>query len=359
MTAVTADMIERKRQAADAGDVESCVFMGHLYAGDGHGVARDYNKSFYYFNRAAELGSSAGAYWLHGLYRFGEGVAEDPEQALFYLETAAARKYPLACRDLAKHYLHSHDDESHRRALENAREYTAFALAGHDVIDADCGMVLCYPVMLALGLGTERNAKKSYELIYQLAERGFSEAVATLAARQLEATELKMTLMLSNYAFDVSLPEVMAQGPAYMPPEQQDVDKVDRDLETKLYKASVTGNIDEIDRLLQTGASIEKVSGLLHLSPLAAAAGAGRLAAVETLVNRGAQVNAACGPLALTALTQAALHRRIDVVAYLLSKGADVHLRDRSSEAGRAAIDYAREKKDDAIIALLQQHGAD
>lgn len=358
MTAVTADMIERKRQAAEAGDVESCVFMGHLYAGDGHGVARDYNKSFYYFNRAAELGSGAGAYWLHGLYRFGEGVSEDPEQALFYLETAAARKYPLACRDLAKHYLHSHDADSHRRALENAREYTAFALAGHDVIDADCGMVLCYPVMIALGLGADRDAKKAYELIYQLAERGFSEAVATLAARQLQATELKMTLMLSNYVFDAALPDVMAQGPAYVTPEQQDIDKVDRDLETKLYKAAVTGNADEIDRLLLAGASIEKVSGLLHLSPLAGAAGAGRLAAVEKLVNRGAQVNAVCGPLALTALSQAALHRRLDVAAYLLARGADVHQRDRSNETGRTALDYAREKKDEAMIALLMQHGA-
>ncbi len=169
-----------------------------------------------------------------------------------------------------------------------------------------------------------------------------------------------------------------------------------RALDRALYEAAESGDLAEVDQLLQAGANVDAViSG--DGSPLIAAARASRLAVVGRLLDRGANPNMPVegdgSPLIVAAsegstsvvallldrgahvdlivpgdenaLIQASAHGRLDNVKLLVARGADVNARvwveqarERSQGEWRTPLSMARRGRHAAVVAFLLSVGA-
>ena len=126
-----------------------------------------------------------------------------------------------------------------------------------------------------------------------------------------------------------------------------------RQIDEDLIRASASGKVAEIERLLSLGANIEAVA-VKEWTPLTAAAANGRLEAVKTLIEAGAKVDAPA-PGGVMAWELAAIKGHEDVVAYLLQAGADIN----AVGAERLQSDLAtiRQKNFKSVEDLLVRHG--
>ena len=82
------------KKAADEGEVEAQVQMGHMYE-YGYGVKQDDVKAFAYYKIAAEHNSSNANYMLGAMYEDGRGTKQSFDEA--------TRAYKKAC-DLKDDY---------------------------------------------------------------------------------------------------------------------------------------------------------------------------------------------------------------------------------------------------------------
>jgi len=169
-----------------------------------------------------------------------------------------------------------------------------------------------------------------------------------------------------------------------------------RGLDRALYEAAESGDIAEIDGLLQAGADVNcALDG--DGSPLIAAARESRLDIVRHLLDRGADVNMAVpgdgNPLIMAAregaaavvallldrgadidrmvpddenaLIQASGGGHLDVVKLLIARGADVNARawaesarERPRGEWRTPLSMARQGRHDSVVAVLLAAGA-
>ena len=88
-----------------------------------------------------------------------------------------------------------------------------------------------------------------------------------------------------------------------------------------ICEAAKRGDLDEVARLLQEGAGIERKTDD-ESTPLILAASNGHLAVVQFLVQQGADKEAS-NSYGRTPLNYAAIRGRLDVVQYLIQQGAD------------------------------------
>lgn len=75
-------------KAAEAGDVEAQVSVGHHYY-KGEGGENSYSKAFEWFNKAAEAGNTDAMWWLGTLYKDGDGVDKDYDEAVKWFKKAS------------------------------------------------------------------------------------------------------------------------------------------------------------------------------------------------------------------------------------------------------------------------------
>jgi hypothetical protein len=90
--------------------------------------------------------------------------------------------------------------------------------------------------------------------------------------------------------------------------------------------------------------------------PMASAAAQGNIEEVRKLLDRGASPDSWGIDFVSTALTSAAAQGHADVVELLLSKGADPSLRDSK---GMTALQHARERGHEEVAALLLKAGGE
>ncbi len=91
--------------AAEKGSTEAAAKLGRYYASVlNKDKKRDMQKALAWTVKAAEGGDSASQYLLGEYYRKGEGVEKNCEQAVFWLEKAADKKYFDAMNALATLY---------------------------------------------------------------------------------------------------------------------------------------------------------------------------------------------------------------------------------------------------------------
>lgn len=127
---------------------------------------------------------------------------------------------------------------------------------------------------------------------------------------------------------------------------------------TPLMKASMRGDIAEVNKLLAQGtpvderASWDDTGSSEGSTALAAAASHGQTEAVKVLLDNGASVNAQ-SDFGWTALHQAVWSKAVGPVRVLLDAGADPNL---LTSSGKSALDYAPE--DDPVTILLLDKGA-
>lgn len=118
------------------------------------------------------------------------------------------------------------------------------------------------------------------------------------------------------------------------------------------------------ERLIDLGANVNASVSDWWLTLLAWGADAGSADAVELLLKRGAEVNqdAVVGTTALHAVAMGGSSQgKRDPLAYrktaeiLIAYGADIN---RPTEKQRTPLDEALENQNDAVVKVLQQHGA-
>jgi ankyrin repeat protein len=118
------------------------------------------------------------------------------------------------------------------------------------------------------------------------------------------------------------------------------------------------------ERLIELGADVNDSASDWWLTPLSWGADAGSAEAIEILLRHGADVNqdAVVGTTALHAAAMGGSSQgKRDPQAYartaevLVANGADIN---RSTNKGRSPLDDAIESTNDAVVAVLQKHGA-
>ena len=115
-----------------------------------------------------------------------------------------------------------------------------------------------------------------------------------------------------------------------------------------LYNAK-TGNIDQMEKALEHGASIETKSER-GSTALIIATYSRQVEAVEYLCKKGANVNAQDNN-GVTALIHAAYYNIYDVAEILLKYGANKTIKDKY---GKTALDYAKQYEYTRMISLLE-----
>lgn len=131
------------------------------------------------------------------------------------------------------------------------------------------------------------------------------------------------------------------------------------DINNNLFIAAKSGNLNEITRLLNSGANVNSISDQ-GLTPLHAAAQNGSREVVELLLAKGANVNAK-SKYGGTPLLGAVSMNRTDVVALLVANGADVNakINDGWTAIHLAADNIPITNDGEDIAILLIAKGAD
>jgi serine/threonine-protein phosphatase 6 regulatory ankyrin repeat subunit B len=150
--------------------------------------------------------------------------------------------------------------------------------------------------------------------------------------------------------------------------EGVDVDAIlpgDSRQETALYFAVAGGHLDVVRALIRAGAPVDDPTVVLMgglWPPLFMAARKGHGNVVQLLLDSGADINAVDGVLKespksmwQTALIVAAMHQQTECARILLQAGADPKAKDRN---GWSAMDYAGEKQNQELMDVLQSGGA-
>src|SRR5262245_49647955 len=86
------ELIER---AAAGGDVEAVDYLGWFYD-NGRAVAQDQPRAVGLYRQAAERGNSHAQWRLGVMLDLGEGVTENPAEALSWIRRSAAQNYARA-----------------------------------------------------------------------------------------------------------------------------------------------------------------------------------------------------------------------------------------------------------------------
>lgn len=121
-----------------------------------------------------------------------------------------------------------------------------------------------------------------------------------------------------------------------------------------LRRVVLTVFVGLLAMLLLLGFTLYKV----HLldEPVASAAASGDLAEVQRLLDRGASVDAYCIDYQFPALVGAAARGHVEVVELLLRRGANPSLRNSD---GRSALRLARENGHKEVLELLETYGGE
>lgn len=92
------------QKAADMGDPEAMVYLGHLYDW-GRGVRQDDREALKWYRKAADLGDADGQVWLGGMYSKGQGVPQNLAEAAAFYRKAADQNHAMGQRLLGLSYL--------------------------------------------------------------------------------------------------------------------------------------------------------------------------------------------------------------------------------------------------------------
>ena len=91
------DDIRRLLQAAEQGDADAQFWLGDMYR-KGEGVVQNYEQAAWWYQKAAEQGNANAQCMLGDMYYFGVGVAQNSKEAARWYQKAAEQGYsPAQC----------------------------------------------------------------------------------------------------------------------------------------------------------------------------------------------------------------------------------------------------------------------
>jgi ankyrin repeat protein len=117
-----------------------------------------------------------------------------------------------------------------------------------------------------------------------------------------------------------------------------------------LVRAVMRGGADMVAALLKAGADPEYGNGR-DMTPLFIASILGEADIIEALLDGGAKINAATPDNGSTALHGAAITGKEEAAKRLLERGAN---KDKRDKAGRTALDIAAGQRNNPVAALLR-----
>jgi TPR repeat protein len=171
----------------------------------GHGVAKDDAEAERLFVKAADAGHVEALAMLGArrLIQFGSGLTDNPDDALRWLELAAAQNEPHAMYYLGMFYA-----EYGRRIgrLDLARAIDLFRRCAETTLDVQC--LFAYATGLDLGLGTTRDPVRAYAMYVlsaandkvQKAQARRDELAKTLSSEEMVRANVIATQMVQNSA---------------------------------------------------------------------------------------------------------------------------------------------------------------
>jgi ankyrin repeat protein len=133
---------------------------------------------------------------------------------------------------------------------------------------------------------------------------------------------------------------------------------VDEQMNTLLHDATSRGDIDQVAVLLQAGANIDDLDKY-NQTPVMNAARLGHVGLVRFLTARGAALDSTA-KYNHTALMDAIICYQEEAAVILIEAGADSTIRGGKANpyySGKTALDLAKEREQEQVVALLEQHG--
>jgi TPR repeat protein len=190
------------RLASDRGDGKATFRLGEMLF-TGHGVAKNEAEAERLIVKAADAGYVEALAML-GAWRlipFLSGITDNPEEALGWLEQAAAKDEPHAM-----HYLGMFHIEYGKRIgrLDIARGVALFRRCAETTLDREC--LFAYATALDLGLGTTRDPVRAYAM-YVLSGAGGKASKAqpkrdelgkTLSSEEIVRANIIVTQMVQS-----------------------------------------------------------------------------------------------------------------------------------------------------------------
>jgi TPR repeat protein len=190
--------------ASDRHDTLATFRLGEMLS-TGHGVAKDDAEAERLFVKAADAGHVEALAMLGArrLIQFGSGLTDNPDDALRWLELAAAQNEPHAMYYLGMFYA-----EYGKRIgrLDLARAIDLFRRCAETTLDVQC--LFAYATGLDLGLGTTRDPVHAYAMYVlsaandkaQKAQARRDELARTLSSEEMVRANVIATQMVQNSA---------------------------------------------------------------------------------------------------------------------------------------------------------------
>ena len=186
------------QERADAGDLDACAKIGHIYATGNHplGIHQDHKIAAQYYEKGAQAGDLPCMFGLAGTY-----LSDNPEKAIAQLEVCAQRKHLWSLAVLGDFYLRGcHVPQDPHKAFLYLQEYTSLCRPdkiGQNAFKVRWDLVL-YPLCLLLGVGCEKDEKKALAILSELAGLG------NLSARDiLHSGKLNDWMAAKRFNFDI------------------------------------------------------------------------------------------------------------------------------------------------------------
>ena len=130
------------------------------------------------------------------------------------------------------------------------------------------------------------------------------------------------------------------------------VSELDANQDAPLVIAAYKGYTDIVKLLLEAGADVTAVDPGMKATALHAAAYAGRAEAAKLLIGYQIDIDKQGPYNGYTALHDAIWQSNVETVEVLLNAGANLNLK---SNSGQTPLDFAKARKNERIIALIEQ----
>lgn len=184
-------------KAADQGDAAAQFNVGLMYS-EGQGIEKDQKAAVQWYKKAADQKEPGALYNLGISYYFGNLLEQDREKGQQLIEQAAHLDNPAA-QYLMGHFFDQGDESFSRDSNKALTWYRASAEQGY--LEAQYSLA----VMLANGMGTDKNIQEAAFWLLLAAEQGQEHAiegresiVKLLSNSELETVKKRVDLALSD-----------------------------------------------------------------------------------------------------------------------------------------------------------------
>lgn len=164
-------------EAANAGSKEASYNLGLFYKTGQKGFPQDKTKALQYYKKAFDLGEISSGYYIGKMYRDGDGIPRDMNQACSWFTWAASLNHAESAYEMAWFYREKLQGTSLSSDLEKMMDYyTKAAELKHRSAQAELGSIY-----FSGSFGVKVNIQKAFDYLYPAALADHAAAQGNLA----------------------------------------------------------------------------------------------------------------------------------------------------------------------------------